>query len=154
MSRQYAKAAVAAMKADVIIRTWATGGILDRDPRRSGPNATDSAFETTPDGDIKPVIAAVATGSVRPFTRISRATEDSVEIRIFTPDYAENYDGLDMVASRIKRLLTGYRANNGTPGIFQFETRLGIQNGGAFEGVAYDEVRFVVLSIDEPLEVA
>lgn len=154
MSRIYAKAAVAAMKSDPILNAWASGGILDRDPRRSGPNATDEAFQVTPDGDIKPVIAAVGTGAVRPFTRIPRSIEDSVEVRIFVPDYAENLDGLETVATRIRRLLNGYRANNGVPGIFQFETRLGIQNGGAFEGVAYDEVRFVVLSIDEPLEVA
>lgn len=147
MSRRYAKAAVAALNLDVAIKAWATGGILDRDPRRSGPNATGAVFATTPDGDIKPTIAVVGTTGTPGLTRIPNAWEDSIDVRIFAPDHTSQLDKLDEMAERIKYLLNGYRASNELPGIFRFEFRQGIQNGGAFEDVAYDEVRFNVASV-------
>lgn len=153
MSRAYAKAAVAALKADSTIAGWATGGILDRDPRRSGPNQTTDAFQETPDGDIKPTIAIVGTTAVRAFTRVPGAMADSVVVRLFAPDFHTEYDGMDMVADRVIRILNRYRAGNSKPGIFQFEMRLGMQNGGAFDGVVYDHITFNINSVYARLEV-
>lgn len=153
MSRSYAQAAVAALQGDTEISSWATGGILDRDPRRSGPNQTADSFETLPSGDIKPTIAVVGTTALRAFTRVPGAISDSIEVRMFAPDYYVNYDGMELVAKRIIRLLNGYRNGNALPGLFEFEYRLGMQNGGAFEDVVYDQIRFNVQSIYAPLEV-
>lgn len=153
MSRKYAQAAVAALKADTAVAGWATGGILDRDPRRSGPNQTLEAFETTPDGDIKPTIAIVGTTAVRGFTRAPGAMSDSIEVRLFAPDYFNQYDGMDTVADRVIRILNRYRAGNDLPGVFEFEMRLGMQTGGGFEGVVYDQIRFNVQSTYARVEV-
>ena len=154
MSRLYAQAAVAALESDTVIAGWATGGIRDRDPRRSGPNQTSDAFSTDPDGDILPTIAVVGGMAVRPFTRMRGAVEEAIEVRLFAQDYTSQYDALDSIAVRIRRLLNDYRASNELPGVFQWESRLGLQYGGAFEDVVYDEVRFQVMSVEAPLEVA
>lgn len=152
MSRRFAQAAVAALKSDSVISAWAEGGILDRDPRRSGPNATKDAFTSTSTGDIKPVIAVVGTSGIPAFTNTPRAISDTFEVRLFVPDHHTRYDALDTIAERIIHLLNRYRAGGERPGIFQYEFRLGIQNGGAFEDVAYDSIRFNVNSIHAPLE--
>lgn len=153
MSRRYAKAAVDALKADAVIAAWATGGILDRDPRRSGPNATGSTFATTDDRSILPTIAVVSAMSTRPMTRVPGANADGIEVRLFAPDIVASYDGLDATAERIVRLLEGYRSTNEAPGIFRYAYRMGMQNGGPFEGVAYIEIAFDVMSVYAPLEV-
>lgn len=151
MSRAYVHAAVAAMQADSVISAWATGGILPRDPRRSGPNATESAFDT--DGEILPTIGVISTMAVATPRRIRGAIVDGIEVRIFAPDTHALYDTMDATAVRIHRLLNGYRHSNASPGVFQFDFRMGLQNGGPFKGVIYDEIRFDVVSIYAPLEV-
>ena len=153
MSRAYVHAAVAALKADTVIADWATGGILPRDPRRSGPNATDDAFETGPAGDIKPVIGVVGGMAVPPPFGIRRSVVDAVDIRVFAPDYHGLWDVLDAIEVRIHRLLDGYRHSNELPGRFQLEYRMGIRHGGELHDVAYDEIRFDVVSVYAPLEV-
>lgn len=153
MSRAYVHAAVAALQADAVIAEWATGGILPRDPRRSGPNETEDAFSKDAHGDIKPTIGVVSSMAVASPRSLAGAVVDGIEVRLFTPDFHGFYDDLDATAVRIQRLLNGYRHSNELPGRFQFDFRMGIQNGGAFEDVAYDEIRFDVVSVYAPLEV-
>lgn len=153
MSREYVHAAVAALQADPVIAGWATGGILPRDPRRSGPNQTEDAFETEPSGDIKPTIGVVDGMAVTPPGGIRRSVVDAVEVRLFAPDFHVFYDGMSATAVRIQRLLDGYRHSNELPGRFQFDYRMGPRNGGAFEDVVFDEIRFDVVSVYAPLEV-
>lgn len=152
MSRAYVHAAVAAMQADSVINAWATGGILPRDPRRSGPNQTEDAFEREA-GDIKPTIGVVSSMAVASPMAPRGAVTDGIEVRVFTPDYHAFYDGLDATAVRIQRLLNGYRHSNELPGIFRFDFRMGMQNGGAFADVMFDEIRFDIASVYAPLEV-
>ena len=154
MSRKYANVAAAALAEDSVIREWATGGILNRDPRRSGPNETSDAFTTTPDGDIKPVIGIVDAMGTKAFSRVQGAVSDAIEVRIFTPDFYGFWDEMDAIAERIIRLLNGYRASNEAPGVFQYVYRMGIQNGGAFVDVAYTEIAFDILSLYPRLEAA
>jgi hypothetical protein len=147
MSQRYATIAADVLKTDSILYEWASGGILDRDPRRSGPNATGEVFDTDEMGDIRPTIACTGANATRSLGGPQSAYEDTVVIRIFTPDYTRFYGEIDAITERITAMLFGYRHSNDRPSLFRWNSRLGIQAGGAFEDVAYEEIRFRIVGL-------
>lgn len=153
MSRRYANVAADLLRLDPVVKAWATGGILTRDPRRSGANATGDAFETDADGEILPTVACVGVSGSPMWGGGKNGVSDGVEVRLFAPDFHTLYDGVDKIADRIQRLLHNYRQGNENPGLFDFEFRLGMQTGGQWQGIAYDHVRFLVHSVYAPVEV-
>lgn len=153
MSQRYATIAATALRADPIVSAWATGGVLDRDPRRSGPGATEEVFAIDENGDINPTIACDSGNAVRVPNAPDRAYQDAVVVRVFAPDHHAFYVGLDDTVARIIAVLFGYRASNANPAQFRWESCLGRQGGGAFEDVVYDEVRFRVIGVHDAVEV-
>ena len=153
MSQRYATIARDVIAADEVIAIWAEGGILDRDPRRSGSSATGAVFDTDGDGDILPTIAATPGNAVRSLGGPDTGYEGTVVIRLFTPDYPTYSAQIDTMVERITALLHGYRHSNDAPALFRWNSRLGLQAGGAFEDVMYDEVRFRVIGMHR-MEVA
>ncbi len=85
-------------------------------------------------------------------TRVPGAIADSIDVRLFAPDYHPEYDALDATADRIVRLLNGY-VSRSAPGVFQYAYRMPLQNGGQFEDVVYTEITFDVMTMYPVLEV-
>jgi hypothetical protein len=149
MSQVYATIAADVLRADTAISAWATGGVLDRDPRRSGPNATGPVFDTDGNGDIRPTIAVTSGNATRTLGGPASAYDGTIIVRLFAPDYMTYYTSLDTIATRIIALLFGYTHDSEHPAQFRWNSRLGMQGGGAFEDVVYDEVRFRLIGLHE-----
>ena len=149
MSHAYAEIAALVLEDDATLDAWATGGILTYDPRRSGPNATGDSFDLTEMGDIKPTIAVVGGNATRTLGGPQSAYQGTVAVRIFAPDYHRYHAEVDVAVERITSLLFGYQHSTEGPAIFRWDSRLGIQSGGAWEDVIYDEVRFRLIGLHE-----
>lgn len=89
--------------------SWATGGILTRDPRRVGRNST-SSFATSEMGDILPTMVVVPGPSTRAFnlTAPVGAVDLHVYIRLFAPDNLDSdFDSvrdLETIQGKIRAL--------------------------------------------------
>jgi hypothetical protein len=153
VSQAYATIAADRLKEDEHLVAWATGGILDRDPRRSGPNVAEGVFSLDEMGDILPTIACTGSNATRALGGPPNAYIGTVAIQIFAPDYTRFDAEIDDAIERITAALFGYRHSNEYPAQFRWNSRLGIQRGGVFEDVAYDEVRFRLMGMHR-LEVA
>ncbi len=152
MSQKYATIARNVLAADPVVLSWASGGVLDRDPRRSGASAT-ATFTVDGTGDIRPLVACVPGNATRSIGGPDNAVEHSVLIRLFAPNHAAYRQSMDTTVARIIAKLFRYRAGNTAPGHFRWSSRLGITGGGAFEDVIYDEIRFAVVATHEGVTV-
>lgn len=147
MSQHYATIAADRLKEDAVLAAWATGGILDHDPRRSGPSATGAVFDLDQMGDIRPTIACTGANAIRTIGGPASTKEDTVVVRLFAPDIRHRRAEIEDMVERITALLFGYRHSNERPAQFRWNSRLGVTTGGAFEDVAYDEIRFRVVGL-------
>lgn len=149
MSHAYAAIAALVLEDNATINAWATGGIRTTDPRRSGPNAANGSFALTDMGDIKPTIAVVGGNATRTIGGPQSAYQGTVVVRLFAPDYLRYHAEVDTAVKLITSLLFGYQHSTSSPAIFRWDSRLGIQSGGAWEDVIYDEVRFRLIGLHE-----
>ena len=146
MSQQYVDAAVQRLQGSEWLTSWATGGILNRDPRRSGPDATEQVFERDGTGEIKPTIAITYGAKTRVVRGPASMFDVTVVVRIFAPDLADHYPDIDQAAREIVARLAEYRPSNELPGTFEWRSETERISGGRFGATAYQEIRFSVVA--------
>lgn len=114
-----------ALQASSVISGYATGGIYDRDLRRSGSGATPFAFDA--DGDIKPTVMVDDAGDVRePFSHTAHY-QGLVYIWIFAGRSTKGEDQVEELARRVRHAL--YQWQDAETGAQVFPAgRLGMQS--------------------------
>ena len=113
-----------ALQASPVISGYATGGIYDRDLRRSGSGWTPNAFDA--DGDIKPTVMVDDAGDVRePFSHTAHY-QGLVYIWLFAGRSTKGEDQVEELARRIRHAL--YQWQDSETGAQLFPAgRLGMQ---------------------------
>lgn len=114
-----------ALQATPTITARATGGIYDRDLRRSGSGATPFAFDA--DGDIKPTLMVDDAGDVRePFSHTAHY-QGLVYVWIFAGRSAKGEDQIDDLLGRVRSAF--YQWQDKDTGAMLFPAgRLGMQS--------------------------
>lgn len=92
---------------DTFIQAWAKGGIMDRDPRRTGADATPDAFERDEMAEIRPTISVTPAITTPPLSinAPSTAYTDWVDIRVFRAKSSTSMAEVSDILSRIRVLL-------------------------------------------------
>lgn len=92
----------------------ATGGIYDRDLRRTGSGSTPLAFD--PDGDIMPTVMVDDAGDVRePFSHRT-AMQGTVYVWVFAGRSVKGEEQVEDLVRKIRGVLLGWRDTDPTYG--------------------------------------
>lgn len=119
-------AITAALQGDVVITALATGGVHDRDLRRSNETLPVDA-----NGDVLPLLMVDDTGGGRdPFSRASGVFSDRVMIWIFAPMHRLGRLAIEAITDRVLTVLHGWQDPLTGTVVMQGD-RLGVQTTDA-----------------------
>ena len=146
-----AESVINKLQADTYVSAWATGGVLDRDPRRTGINSTPDAFSKDEMAEILPTISVTPSVTTRPMsiTAPPNAMDEYVNIRIF---HSINTGAMTNVTELMKRLreLLHHKpldVYDTSKGYSVWANDLGPLNTEQFADTIYAESTFYVTSL-------
>lgn len=134
-----------ALQATSTVTTYATGGIYDRDIRRTGSGATPFAYD--PDGDLYPTVMVDDAGDVRePFSHTAQY-QGLLYIWVFAGRSTKGEAQVAELTRRIRHSLFGWQDNDptaGTGALLFPNARLGVQ---ADDDAVFDRLSFTVSGV-------
>ena len=134
-----------ALDATSAVKTYATGGIYDRDIRRTGSGSTPFAYD--PDGDLYPTVMVDDAGDVRePFSHTA-AYQGLLYIWVFASRSTKGETQVAELTRRIRHSLYGWQDRdpvNGTGALLFPNSRLGMQSD---DQAIFDRLAFTVSGV-------
>lgn len=95
------------LASDTLISGWAVGGILNRNPQRTGPDATPTAFHADDMAEMLPTISVVPGVSTQPLSINAppNAVANWFDIRVFHTASPVNAAQISVVLGQIREVL-------------------------------------------------